>query len=169
MCQEDTAGFWQDAVMDPQGAQFSGPLSVAEAIGALGEQVSCYRVLAKLAERQHGYVQNGQTEELIALLAERQGVLDRLTVLARQTAGVKQNLGTLGAAERAKVEGMLGETKRLLAEITAGDERDALVLQQRKHRLGTEIRATSSAHKVNRSYAANAYGRKQVSYLDEVR
>lgn len=152
--------------MDPMGGQ---SLTTEQAITALGEQVACYRVLAKMAERQHGYVQNEQTEELLALLTERQGVLDRLGALARMTAGVKQNLAALSAADRVRVEGMLGETKRLLAEITAGDERDALVLQQRKLRIGTEIKATTSARAVNRSYAANAYGRPKVSNVDEVR
>lgn len=166
MRQEDAGGFWQDALMNPSAGQV---LSNAEAITALGEQVSCYRALAKMAERQHLYVQNEQTEELLSLLTERQGVLDRLAVLARMTAGVKQNLSVLSGPDRAKVEGMLAETKRLLAEITAGDERDAMVLQQRKHRIGTEIKATTSARVVNRSYAANAYGRPKVSNLDEVR
>ena len=142
-------------------------------LAAFGEQLACYRSLAKMVERQHDYVQNEQTEELMSLLTERQGVLERLNAIADIVTPARSQwsifTSRLTEDDRKKVEGMLAETKLLLASITAGDERDALVLQQRKHRLGTEIRATGAAKTVNRSYAASAYGKPKFTNVDEVR
>jgi hypothetical protein len=59
----------------------------------------------------------------------------------------------------------MGETRRLLEEITAADRNDALILQQRKLNLGKQISQASAAKQVNRNYAAAAYGTK-VSRMD---
>lgn len=146
----------------------SEPASVLKAIE---EQVACYRSLAKLAARQHEHVQNDSTEQLLDVLKEREVVVERLSALEQSVGPARRDWanfsGRLPVAERARAESMMTEARSLLAEITSGDERDALALQQRKHRIGTEIRATQSAAAVNRSYAASAYGRARPSHLDQ--
>ncbi len=140
-------------------------------IAALERQVGCYRGLAKLAERQHEHVLADHTEGLLEVLKEREAVLDEAAGLERTIGPAKRDwaafTGRLPVDQRKRAEAALGETRRLLAEITAGDERDALALQQRKHRIGSEIRATASATAVNRNYAASAYGRNRPSQLDQ--
>lgn len=140
-------------------------------LAALEEQVGCYRSLAKLAGRQHEYVQNDQTEQLLEVLREREGVLDRLAALEKAVGPARRDwanfAGGLSPGQRQRGEAMMSEARALLAEITEGDERDALALQQRKHRVGSEIRATASSAAVNRSYAASAYGRPRVGGIDQ--
>jgi hypothetical protein len=131
-------------------------------ITALREQVDCYRRLAKLAEVQHIHVQQSQTEQLLIVLASRQELLDRLK-LHEQTVGPErkrwsQFLCELPGADRALAESLLAETRRLLEQITTADRNDALVLQQQKLNLGRQINQASSARRVNRNYAASAYG-----------
>jgi hypothetical protein len=153
---------------DPGG--LADPGGCAAVLAALEQQVSCYRALAKLAARQHDFVQREQTEELLAVLGERQTLLAKISGLEGIVTEARKDWATFIAAltdaDRAKAERMLAEARRLLAEITCGDERDALALQQRKHRIGSEIRATSTARVVNRVYAASAYVRQRTSTLD---
>ena len=53
------------------------------------------------------------------------------------------------------------QTDALLEEITVADQHDALVLQQRKLNVGKQINQATAAKKVNRNYAASAYGTPQ--------
>ena len=129
---------------------------------ALAQQVELYRRLAKLADVQRGYVQNGQTEELLDLLVRRQAVLDEVAGLEQAIAPAKRQwasyLAGLPAADRATADAHMAETRRLLERITSADRDDALVLQQRKLNLGRQIDQAQAARQVNRSYAAAAYG-----------
>jgi hypothetical protein len=131
-------------------------------ITALEEQVGCYRRLAKLAEVQHEYVQNGQTEELLEVLAKRQEVLQRITALEVTVGPARkawtEYLAKQGAAERKSAEALMGEARDLLEEITASDRNDAMVLQQRKIEVARQMGAAGIGRQVNRSYAAAAYG-----------
>lgn len=129
---------------------------------ALAEQVNCYRRLAKLAMVQHQHIQHSRTEELLAVLRDRQEVLDQLAALQQVVAPAKAKwnefLLQLTPADRRQAETLLAETRQLLEQITAADKKDVLVLQQRKLNLGRQIAKTSTARQVNRNYAAAAYG-----------
>jgi hypothetical protein len=131
-------------------------------IQALGEQVEWYRRLAKLAELQHVYVQNEQTEELLGVLGQRQEVLNEVARLEQVVGPVRKQwggyVGGLPAERRGEAEGLMAETRRLLEEITTSDRNDAMVLQQRKLNLGKQITQAKAARQVNRNYATAAYG-----------
>lgn len=139
-------------------------------LAALTEQVDCYQRLAKLAESQHGFVQNSQTDQLLDVLKRRQEVLDKLAVLEAQIRPAKSAwpdyLGKLSEADRSNAEKLLAETRRLLEAITTADKLDALALQQRKLSLGKQIQRTSVARQLNRNYAASAYGGARSSKVD---
>ena len=115
-------------------------ISFASVLAALEEQVTCYKRLAKLAEQQHQFVQQGQTEALLEVLARRQEVLDQVARLETSISGIKKNwsgyLQTLEPAQRAQAEQLLAQTRALLEQITLADRNDTLVLQQRKQCLG---------------------------------
>lgn len=136
-----------------------------EIIQALEQQVGCYRRLAKLAELQHVHVQQSQNDSLMEVLERRQSVLDEVTQLERVIGPAKRDwsgyLGRIDQELKAQAETLLAETRRLLEQITASDQNDALVLQQRKLNLGKQINQTASARQINRTYAAAAYGTRQ--------
>ncbi len=136
-------------------------------LAALKEQVACYQRLAKLAAAQHEFVQNSRTEELLAILGERQCVLDQVADLEQIIGPLKKRwsefLAALPAGDRGTAEAMLAETRRLLEEITTSDRNDALVLQQRKLNLGRQISQATVARQVNRTYAAAAYGPRRAT------
>ena len=131
-------------------------------VDALEEQVVHYRRLAKLAQVQHGHVQQNQTDALIAVLTSRQDVLDHIARLERLIAPAKRQwtafVAQLPADARGRAETLLAETRQLLQEITTSDQNDALVLQQRKLNLGRQLHQATAARQVNRSYGAAAYG-----------
>jgi hypothetical protein len=132
---------------------------------ALESQVGWYNKLAKLAELQHVYVQKGETDELLTVLQKRQEVLDEISALEQTIGPVKRRWGNylseLSTDQRAEAERLLGETRRLLEQITTSDRNDSIVLQQRKLNLAVQINRTTVARKVNKNYAAAAYGTKR--------
>jgi hypothetical protein len=129
---------------------------------ALEQQVACYKQLAKLAELQHEHVRQSQTEALLEVLGLRQAVLEDASRLEATIAPAKRRwtdyVASLCAADRAKAEGLLAQTRQLLEQITTADRNDAMVLQQRKLNLGRQIAQTTTARQINRSYATAAYG-----------
>jgi hypothetical protein len=134
---------------------------------ALESQVNWYNKLAKLAELQHVYVQKGETDELLTVLQRRQEVLDEIATLEQTIGPVKKRwsdyLAGLTGDDRLTAETLLGETRRLLEQITTADRNDTIVLQQRKLTLGIQINRTAVARTVNKNYAAAAYGPKRSS------
>jgi hypothetical protein len=130
---------------------------------ALEQQVGCYQKLAKLAEIQHDHVRNSRIEDLLKVLGQRQEVLDVVADLEQSIGPAKRRwsdyLGELPEPDRGRAENLLGQTRRLLEQITTADKNDALVLQQRKLNIGKEIGQATAARRINRTYAAAAYGR----------
>jgi hypothetical protein len=135
---------------------------------ALTRQVDCYRRLAKLAAIQHEHVKNNRTEELLLVLTQRQELLDQAADLEQCIAPAKkawgQYLSKLAPAERTSAEAMMGQARQLLADITAADRNDTMVLQQRKLNLGKQINNATAARRVNAKYAAAAYGNKPSAF-----
>jgi hypothetical protein len=104
------------------------------------------------------------------VLGKRQQVPDEVAhhekTIAPAKWGWTEYLGTLAPADRARAEGLLADTRRLLEEITSADRNDTLVLQQRKLNLGRQISQASAAKQVNRTYAAAAYGGNSGKRMD---
>jgi hypothetical protein len=133
-----------------------------EVLPALRRQLDCYQRLAKLANIQHEHVQHSRTEELLAVLSQRQELLEEMTTLEKIITPAKRNwkeyADSLPCDLRAEAETLVGETRRLLEEIAAADRDDAIVLQQRKFHLGRGINQAAAARKFNGAYAKAAYG-----------
>ena len=136
-------------------------------LSALDQQLACYQRLSKLAQIQHEHVQQGRTEELLEVLAQRQGVLDQIAVLETTIRPAKARwtefIAEIPAEERGRAERLMAETRRLLEAITASDRNDSIVLQQRKFNIGRELGRASAAKQVNRTYATAAYGKRPAS------
>ena len=129
---------------------------------ALSDQVDCYRRLSRLTDLQHEHVQQSRTEELLELLGKRQEVLDQIAQLERAIEPARKSwstyVGGLTTDDRRLAEILMGESRRLLQDITAADRDDAMVMQQRMLNLGKQINQARAAKQVNRAYAAAAYG-----------
>jgi hypothetical protein len=139
-------------------------------LSALIEQVACYRRLAKLAESQHQYVQQSQTEQLLGILTKRQEVLNRISALEKiiepARKGWSAYCNALGAEGRNAAQRLVGETRTLLEEIMLADRNDTIVLQQRKIEINRQMAQTGRGQQINRRYAASAYGGPRKSSVD---
>jgi hypothetical protein len=134
---------------------------------ALQQQVGCYRRLAKLADMQHEHVRQSATEDLLAVLSQRQQVLDQVASLEQAILPAKRRwseyIGGLPESDRLLAQGLMAESRQLLEQITSADRNDALVLQQRKIEVGRSLRQNALAKQVNRSYATSSYAVRQSS------
>jgi hypothetical protein len=137
-------------------------MATDEVLPALKHQLDCYQRLAKLANTQHDHVQNSRTEELLAVLSQRQQLLEEMAQLEKIIAPAKRNwkeyADALPVDQRSEAELLVSETRLLLEEIAAADRDDTLVLQARKFNLGRGINQASAARKFNGAYARAAYG-----------
>jgi hypothetical protein len=136
-------------------------------LNTLQQQLACYRKLAQLAQIQHSCVEQNRTKDLMTILAQRQGVLDEIADLEQVIGPAKRRwteyLGELAPNDRGVAESMMAETRKLLAEITAADTDDSLILQQRKLNVGRDLQRAAVAQRVNRTYAAAAYVKRPAS------
>ena len=133
-------------------------------LAALTAQLECYKKLSRLAEVQHEHIQQNQVEELLAVLEQRQIVLDQLAQLEKTIASAKakwsEYLAKLDSTSKTKAESLVAESRTLLEQITTSDRNDSLVLQQRKLNIGRQIDQAGAARMVNKNYAAAAYAQK---------
>jgi hypothetical protein len=134
-------------------------MDAARTIAVLTEQAECYRRLAKLAQVQHQYVQDGSADGLLEVLRQRQEQLERLSTLDRELQPRPPDwLAALPGSTQASARELLREIRQLLEAITAADRDDALALQQQRLSVGRQIDQTAAARVANRKYAAAAYG-----------
>ncbi|MGF1635101.1 MAG: hypothetical protein ACFCVE_14715 [Phycisphaerae bacterium] len=135
----------------------------SQLVQLLTRQVECYRDLLKLSDVQSELVRQGRDDELLEVLARRQGVMDRVSDIDARLSTAKADwpaaVARLDEEARASVEALVGTSRQLLEQITAADASDAMLLQQRRMNVGRELRQASQGKQLNRSYAAAAYAR----------
>jgi hypothetical protein len=141
-------------------ATTTNPPATDPTLASLEQQVDCYRRLAKLAQLQHVHVEQNRTDAM----------LDEIHRLEQSIGPAKQRwgeyLGSISGADRSRVESLMNETRDLLEQITAADQNDVLVLQQRKLNLGRQINQAKAARSVNRNYGTSALGAPGPSKMD---
>ncbi len=136
-------------------------LNPATLILVLQKLVELYDKLLKLAELQHVHVAGEQTDELLEVLQLREQVVTQITGIESKLKAVRQQWPTISAgfpeADRALAESLFGQTRELLERVTAADQDDALLLQQRKLSVGRQLTQARDGRRVNQNYAASAY------------
>jgi hypothetical protein len=151
-------------------ATTTNPPATDPTLASLEQQVDCYRRLAKLAQLQHVHVEQNRTDALLDVLQNRRAMLDEIHRLEQSIGPAKQRwgeyLGSISGADRSRVESLMNETRDLLEQITAADQNDVLVLQQRKLNLGRQINQAKAARSVNRNYGTSALGAPGASKMD---
>lgn len=123
----------------------------------LDKQLALYRQLAALSERQQGLIQDEQTDGLMAVLADRQRVIDQISDVNAEVEPFAQNWGALvpklDEPLRAALGAKLAELDSLVAEINTRDEQDRKVLESRRSEASEALDDVS-----RRRAAVGAYG-----------
>jgi hypothetical protein len=120
-----------------------------------------YRALKSLADRQRALVTSSEPERLLTLLAERRRHVERLSGLNEEVKKLRLRwsdiCSTMGDAQRRQADGLIHEVQTTLADILAGDERDARLLSVRMAGARRESIALAESKQ-----ACAAYGRAAV-------
>lgn len=102
----------------------------------LTRQRDLYRQLQDQARRQNALIVGNDPEQLLALLGDRQQVLDQLAEVGDEIRPYQQAWptmrGQLTPSLARQVDELLSEINTLLTEILAQDEKDAQVLSARR-------------------------------------
>ncbi len=127
-------------------------------LALLGGQLKLYRQLGELVARQRELISAEDPAELLAVLAERQRLTNRLTKLTRETGSLQKCWNDLrqsmAPAQRSRAEQMLREMRRQVATIAAADDEDTKRLEVRKQRVAAELRSIPA-----RGAMQSVYGR----------
>lgn len=129
-----------------------------EVFTLLQKQRDLYRELKSHSERQDALIASGDTDQLLALLAQRQRLIDGLGQVSSSLAPYRSRIaaiadeasGDLGDQMRAMVE----EVRELLESIIETDEKGKTDLEAARDQVGSQIRQAAGA-----VAAAGAYGK----------
>lgn len=143
---------------NPGGA---GPrLNTEELVTLLGHQRTLFRRLSMLAERQRALVVEDDARPLMALLAERQKLVDGLTGLSARLAPYRERWSEVYAAlddtSRRAVAVMLEEANAALGRIVQADGKDCETLSARRESISQRLSERTAAGSAHGAYATAA-------------
>lgn len=135
-------------------------------IDMLTRQRDLYRSLGGLSEKQQTIIAEGQTEQLLAVLSERQMIVDQLTQTNDAIAPLRGRMSEIAEAapndQREHLRGLVAEVQSLLESIIQRDEADRQTLESSKARVNQEIAKVNTAPAAINAYRANAYAKTAV-------
>lgn len=124
----------------------------------LDEQCRLYEQLDELSQHQSVCVESGETELLLDVLAQRQGVVEQVTEVNGLLEPFVSKWDSLSEAlddtQRESLRAKLSRLDELVDQITKRDEADRVKLEAQKGRVAEELGGA-----VRQKNAAAAYGR----------
>ncbi len=144
---------------------------VSRLLEVLERQRGLYRRLRVLTERQQGLVTQDDPQPLLALLADRQKLVDELVTVNKELTAYREEwteiYGVLDDCSRRRVTEMLEEANATLGTILHRDSRDSAMLSARRQDLAERISAVDAASRAGAAYASA--GRSGSSGLTDAR
>jgi hypothetical protein len=146
--------------------------TAAETLRLLEEQRELCRQLSGFAAAQRALITGDEPERLLAVLGDRQQVLDRLSVIVDRLRPVQRRWGEVRAsltpAQARQADALITEVNTLLAGILKGDEADAQLLSARKTATGQSLQQVGQGRQAGAAYAAGAAPAvSRVDWIDE--
>jgi hypothetical protein len=136
----------------------------------LGRQQGLYRQLRLLADRQRSLVTQDDPEPLLALLADRQRLVDGLVDLNMQLAPFRENwsdvYGRLDEPTRKQVAVLLEEVNTSLGAILNSDRRDTATLTAKRESVSNRMADVNAGSRASAAYSVAAQGRSGGGRID---
>ena len=130
---------------------------VPRLLEVLERQRMLYRRLRALTERQRGLVAQDDPQPLLALLADRQKLVDELLAVNETLAMYRQEwteiYGRLDDASRRRVAEMLEGVNTTLGAILHSDSQDSAMLSARRPEVADRMSAGGAAGRAGAAYA----------------
>ncbi len=136
----------------------------------LTEQHDFYSQLHDLSGQQARCIRDGSTEQLLALLSQRQTVIDSITRSNTQVAPYRENWPSLrdvvDAAQRDEVHKVLDDIEQLLNQVVEQDERDRAELKGVQAQIGTQMGNVNRAGQAMQAYGPPKSNIKAPTFTD---
>lgn len=140
------------------------PPTTEQLVRLLEGQLRLVERLAKLATRQGALIADGRSEPLLALLADRQEVMDELAAGEEDLAELCRAAaadGDLAESDRQRVRGLVDALTDSLNGILRSDEADREAMAAVRDRLRTDLDRFGSARAAHRAYAVGRPARSR--------
>lgn len=138
-------------------SQCQSGINGREVTALLTLQRDLYLRLGELAQQQRALISADQPEVLLAVLSERQTIVNRLARLNEQIAPHRRNwdvtYAALDAAQRDTVTALLNEINGLLRTILSTDAEDQAHLAARRQQAGRELDGLNRRREATSAYA----------------
>ena len=122
----------------------------------LERQRSMVDRLAELARRQSALVESGDTEALLSLLAQRQGIIDQFVAtqddLAPLTRGLQERLSAVAEDDRRRVGAIMDQINDALADVMRCDEQDQQAMQDQRDQIRDGLAGVGTSRQARRAY-----------------
>jgi hypothetical protein len=126
----------------------------------LGEQLALLRGLDGLSVRQRALIEGEDADALVALMDERQRIVDRLEALTARLVPMQtrwdEGWRGLGDGLRGEVEENLRALSALAQEIAARDAEDQALVARRKREIAEELASTAGNQRAMHAYAGGS-------------
>lgn len=126
----------------------------------LAEQSELLTALDTLSRRQRLLIAGEAPEELLALMDERQHIVDRLESLTERLHPMQtrwtEGARTISQGQRSEIESRLKSLASLAREIAARDLSDQELIARRKQEIAQEIASTSGNQKAMHAYTGSS-------------
>ncbi|MCC6681690.1 MAG: flagellar export chaperone FlgN [Phycisphaeraceae bacterium] len=133
-------------------------VSPQQMLPLLQQQRDGYVQLLEIGRDQSQLIQDGQPEQLLTLLSQRQKLIDDLARLGRRVAAVqdrwRQVSDQLDGAHTQQVRSLVAQVEQLLSQIIAQDEKDRAQLEAAHKQTAQQLSRTAAAPRALNAYKA---------------
>ena len=138
----------------------SHKMATDELLALLDEQLALYQKLNAMAGQQHALVSEEDPAALLALLGERQRLLDQLAELDAKIAPIRREWDRISPAlpvsARRRAKAAFKESRQLLEGIIASDQKDTEMLEGRKVNVQAALQTIGAAQQAHAAYGGQA-------------
>jgi hypothetical protein len=122
----------------------------------LQQQRDLYAQLHELSSQQSELIAQGETEQLLSVLSQRQALVEQLTQINGRLSPYRDHWSEvaerLPAGDRDRLRRLLDEVQRLLQEILDRDETDRAQLDSARQRVGERLQQAPQAGMARKAY-----------------
>lgn len=127
-----------------------------ELLEYFGREQACYTALLDLSRRQKDVIENGDVDDLLQILGQKQKVLSRVGEVENQLLPYKRNWGAVRAGldenDRQVLDMALASVEELLAELIALEKESEQLLMQRRDVVEIELQEVVKGGAVHQAY-----------------
>jgi len=130
---------------------------VSRLTGLLSRQLKLFEHLGELSEQQTQYVDEGQSQDLLALLAQRQQLIDQLEKINGDLQPFRSQWDILwqrlDPSQRRTVGPLVQQAQQLLGQIMDSDDHDRDQLQEARGQISSQLGQVNQIGAARRAYA----------------